>query len=231
MDARSRRRGRGPSTGPLVGALAIAAFTAACSTTSNTPAATLSAAVRIQAEGCRSRPTIGAGSFVAPGRVLTVAHVVAGSKDIDVTLSTGEEVEAEVVAIDRTKDLALLAVDADNAPLRLGVLRPGESGEFVVWRDDASQARPFQAITFVDINASNIDHDGSGLRKGFQIDADVSNGDSGSVLVHDGAAVAVVFARSTAAGGRAWATDIREAKPMLEGTRDTPVDEGACAAG
>jgi S1-C subfamily serine protease len=212
-------------------ACVLFAFAAACSTQSNTPAATLSAAVRIEADGCRNRPTVGAGSFVAPNRVLTVAHVVAGSTEVDVTVADGSEVEATVVAIDRTKDLALLAVDADNQPLRVGSLRPGENGEFVVWRDDAAQVRKFTAISFVDINASNIDHDGSGLRKGFQIDADVSNGDSGSVLVHDGAAVAVVFARSTAAGGRAWATDIREASPMLRPGHDDPVDVGECAAG
>jgi len=69
--------------------------------------------VRIEAEGCRTRPTVGAGSFVENGRVLTVAHVVAGSDHVDVFLSNGAEVDARVVAIDRDKDLAVLAVDAD----------------------------------------------------------------------------------------------------------------------
>ena len=199
----------------VVGALLMGA---GCGDQLDTATGARDAAVRVEAEGCRSRPTIGAGSFVAEHRVLTVAHVVAGSTDIDVTLADGTEVDAHVVAMDRSKDLALLAVDTDVAPLPLGRLRPGESGQFVVWRDDAPEVRRFTAMSFVDINASNIDHDGTGLRKGFQIDAEVSNGDSGSILVHDGEAVAVIFARSTSTGTRAWATDIREAAPLLHDT-------------
>ncbi len=231
MDARSRRRGRVRRAWGVVTTCVVGAFVASCATQSNTPAATLSAAVRIEADGCRARPTVGAGSFVAPGRILTVAHVVAGSTEVDVTLADGSELDGTVVAIDRAKDLAVVAVEADNQPLRIGTLRPGEDGEFVVWRDDAARARPFHAISYVDIDASDIDHQGSGLRKGFQIDSEVSNGDSGSVLVHGGEAVGVVFARSTASGGRAWATDIREAAPLLLDGPDTPVDVGACAGG
>lgn len=191
--------------------------------------------MRVEAEGCRSRPTIGAGSFVDEHRVLTVAHVVAGSTDIEVTLADGTEVDARVVALDRTKDLALLDVDADVEPLPLSTLRPGDRGQFVVWRDEAPEVRPFAATSFVDINASDIDRVGSGLRKGFQIQAEVANGDSGSVLVHEGHAVAVVFARSTSNDDRAWATDIREASALLrlDDDRDCaePVDVGPCAGG
>lgn len=213
----------------------------ACGDQPDGDATTLGAGVRIEAEGCRARPTVGAGSFVDEHLVLTVAHVVAGSTDIDVTLSDGTEVDARVVGMDRAKDLAVLEVDAEVAHLPIGMLRPGESGQFVVWRDEAPEVRDFTAVSYVDINASDIDHEGSGLRKGFQIEAQVSNGDSGSVLVHDGRAVAVVFARSTSTGERAWATDIREAEPLLRdvegGDHDDdagstePVDVGPCAGG
>ncbi len=243
-------RGRTPGeTGLVVGpAVALAAALVAglvgvvgCGDQQDTATGARTAAVRVEAEGCRSRPTVGAGSFVAEDRVLTVAHVVAGATDIDVTLADGTHRDARVVAIDRAKDLAILAVDADVAPLRLGTLRPGESGQFVVWRDEAPEVRAFTAASYVDINASDIDQAGSGLRKGFQIEAEVSNGDSGSVLVRDGHAVAVVFARSTSAGNRAWATDIREAAPLLHqdadgdkdgsAATDEPVDLGPCAGG
>ena len=39
----------------------------------------LAAAVRVEADGCQTVASIGAGSFVAEGLVVTVAHVVAGS--------------------------------------------------------------------------------------------------------------------------------------------------------
>jgi hypothetical protein len=110
-------------------------------------------------------------------------------------------------------------------------MRPGASGTFVVWRDDEPVALPFTARTFVDINASDIDHDGPGLRRGYQIDAQVANGDSGSLLVHDGVAVAVVFARSTSSKQRAWATDISEAKDLIVGAGDDEVDTGDCPKG
>ena len=72
---------------------------------------------------------------------------------------------------------------------------------------------------------------GPGLRRGYQIEADVAKGDSGSVLVHDGRAVAVVFARSTSASQRAWATDIGEANQLINSAGDDPVPTGDCAKG
>lgn len=191
----------------------------------------LAAATQVVANGCRQRPTLGAGSFVGDGLVLTVAHVVAGSDDIRVHLADGRSFPAQVVGMDRKKDLAVLRVpDAgeDVQPIPIGRARPGESGEFVVWRDGRAVAGPFEIVSFVDINANDIDHSGPGLRKGFQITAEVDHGDSGSVMVSGGRAVGVVFARSTGAGDRAWATDIREALPLLD-TAEDPVDVGDCA--
>ena len=45
-----------------------------------------SASVRVESEGCSTHPTVGGGAFVAPHRVLTVAHVIAGADDVDVVL-------------------------------------------------------------------------------------------------------------------------------------------------
>ena len=49
------------------------------------------------------------------------------------------------------------------------------------------------------------------------------------VLVHDGKAVGVVFARSSHHGDRAWATDIRAATTLLAADDDVAADTGACA--
>ena len=176
---------------PSVLVALVAGATVGCSGTPSETSRARAAAVRIEAEGCQSRPSIGGGSFVTPHHVLTVAHVVAGSTDIDVILSDGKEADAQVVAIDRKKDLAVLKVETTGEPLPRGTMRPGSSGIFVVWRDDDPVAKPFTARSFVDINASDIDHAGPGLRRGYQIDAEVAKGDSGSLLVHDGRAVAV----------------------------------------
>ena len=204
---------------------------AACRSTPSDRELALSAAVQVEAEGCRSRPSLGAGSFVADGLVLTVAHVVAGSETVEVHLPNGRELDADVVAIDRVKDLALLRVKALVQPLPTRTMRAGEQGWYVVWRDEGPVAMKFTAQTYVDINAQNIDHNGVSPRKGYQITADVVKGDSGAVLVADGTATAVVFARSTAAGGRAWATGVGEAAPLLASAGETPVDVGDCSKG
>ncbi len=189
----------------------------------------LDSAVRVEAEGCRTQPSVGGGSFVGPNRVLTVAHVIAGATEVDIVLNDGTEHSATVVAIDRKKDLAVLAVNADVPSLVRGSMRSGAKGEFVVWRSGSATAVPFQARAFVDINASDIDHVEVGLRRGYEIVANIEPGDSGSVLVADGKAVAIVFARSTRQPDRAWATDIAEAKVLMAEAGDTEVDVGACA--
>src|SRR6478609_6180983 len=57
-------------------------------TTTTVPAAPAvkigDAAVQVVANGCSTVEVHGAGLMVAPGRIATVAHVVAGAKDIEV---------------------------------------------------------------------------------------------------------------------------------------------------
>jgi hypothetical protein len=116
----------------------------------------------------------------------------------------------------------------DTVPLRRGSMRPRTRGNFVVYRDDRPVSMPFEAISFVDINAPDIDHGGSSLRRGYELRAVVERGDSGSVLVTDGVATGVVFARSTATGGKAWAVDISEADALLASAGDDAIDVGNC---
>ena len=216
------------ATAGLLGALASAC--SGSSPHSDTDLA-LGAAVRVEAEGCSIRPQVGGGAFVAPHRVLTVAHVVAGAVDVDVVLADGTEKQATVIAIDRRKDLAVLQVDAPSPALSVGSMQVRADGTFVTWRTGSPATRSFNASAFVDITAADIDRAGTDLRKGYQLDADVLPGDSGSVLVSEGKAVAVIFARSATHVHRAWATDIAEAAALLATTGDEPADVGGCPSG
>lgn len=196
----------------------------------------LAAAVRVTATGCQTTATAGAGSFVADGLVLTVAHVVAGSDDVQVVLADGSTVDATIVAIDRRTDLALLHVDAAVTPLPRGTMRRNAQGVFIAYRDGVATALSFKALAFVDIESPGLDeshgndHEGAGDsdRRGYELRADVEPGDSGSVLVTDGVATGVVFARSTSSGRRAWAVDIAEAAPLFALATDEAVDTGPC---
>ncbi len=187
------------------------------------------AAVQVEASGCDDNAALGAGSFVAPELILTVAHVVAGSQSVRVILANGQSVDATVAAIDRKKDLAVLAVDAHLTPLPRGSMRRGSTGTFVVYRDDHAVSLPFEATAALEIEAPSIDEDESTERSGYRLTADVQQGDSGSVLVTAGVATGVVFARSTATGRTAWAIDISEADDVLTQAREgKAADVGEC---
>ena len=59
----------------------------------------------------------GSGVVISPdGYVLTNTHVVEKASKITVTLSGGEEYNAEVVGIDKTSDLALLLLEGRDFP-------------------------------------------------------------------------------------------------------------------
>ena len=59
----------------------------------------------------------GSGVVISPdGYVLTNTHVVENASKITVTLSGGEEYDAEVIGVDKTSDLALLLLNGNNFP-------------------------------------------------------------------------------------------------------------------
>lgn len=186
--------------------------------------------VQVVADGCKRKAVLGGGAFVAGNRVVTVAHVVAGATSVKVRMADGTVLPAEVVGIDRHKDLAVLSVsgEVDVPALPTGTMAATATGNFVVYRDERPVSTPFQSIKYVDIDAPHIDGDGSSLRRGYQVAAQIAPGDSGAVLVVNGVATAVVFARSTATDGKAWAVDITEFAALLASDDGSPVERGAC---
>lgn len=228
MPSPSRRR-----VAVLVVASGILATAVACDDDADDGTATsaIDAAVRVEAEGCGDHAVVGGGAFVDEHLVVTVAHVVAGADEVEVVLPDRSEHEAIVVAIDRRKDLAVLDVNAEIAPLALDRMRAGARGEFVSWRGGAPTVERFEARAYVDIEGADIDGIEPSPRRGYEVKAHVEPGDSGSVLVADGKAVAVLFARSERHRDRAWAIDISEAQELLAAASEadgTPVDLGDC---
>lgn len=209
--------------------------------------AALAAAVAVRASGCRQGEALtGSGSVVADGLVVTVAHVVAGSSAVSVTDADGREHTAAVVGLDTVNDLAVLAVDGlDADPLSLGTLAAGDRAVFVV-HDAAGRAtaEPAAVVRRADLSMADLYGQGTHVRPGFELEAHVSPGDSGAVLVgDDGRAGAVVFATSrddaptpaptggAGPGRQAWATDISALTPLLDAAApDTPVPTGACVS-
>jgi|GEM_PF-895811 len=192
----------------------------------------LASSVRVTAFGCSRLGRIGMGAMVDGGLIATVAHVVAGADEITVTTADGLSQPATVVAIDRLKDLALLTTDLDLPSLPLGVPVAGSSASYVVWRDDRAELIDTSIVRAVALTAPTIDHDATAERRALQIAAEVVSGDSGSIIVSDGLAVGMVFARSTQSTDRGWATDLTELSTLLTGVDadsvGAAVDVGSC---
>jgi S1-C subfamily serine protease len=157
-----------------------------------------------------------------------VAHLVAGTDTITVIGADGVSRQGVVVGIDRDMDLALLAVDGLGAtPLPMRTLPAGATGTFVVDRDGPIGIG-FTADRYVNIEIDSIDGDREVTRRGYQVNAAIVAGDSGSVLVSGGAAMGVLYARSRRDDRRAWAVDISELQPLLDADTGRAVDVGEC---
>jgi hypothetical protein len=85
--------------------------------------------VKVEAAAC-GRLQDGSGAVLAPGLVVTNAHVVAGGDDIVVERHPdGTQVDAELVAFDPQRDVAVLSVPGlDRPALPLGDAEEGDVG-------------------------------------------------------------------------------------------------------
>ena len=77
---------------------------------------------------------MGSGFIISSqGYILTNAHVVEGAKSLAVTLSDGEEIDAELVGVDEVSDVAVVKISrAGIKPLKLGDSDGIRVGDYVV---------------------------------------------------------------------------------------------------
>ncbi|MFI9008929.1 MarP family serine protease [Actinosynnema sp. NPDC053489] len=153
--------------------------------------------VRGRAPSC-SRALEGTGFVVAPERVMTNAHVVAGTTDVTVEVGVGQ-FDATVVHYDAQTDIAILAVpDLEAAPLefRTGDIAPGEDGIVLGYPLDgpytASEARVRERIRM--LRGPDIYDAQTVTRDVYTVRAKVRSGNSGGPLVDpQGRVMGVVF--------------------------------------
>jgi S1-C subfamily serine protease len=169
--------------------------------------------VAVAASGCRVTPTQAVGTVVGDDLVLTVAHAVAGETEITVRTADAREHAGVVVAIDPDLDAAILRVDGlDVEALPRRPHRDGEAVSLLLDGRTASAA----VRRRVTVRTSDIYREGTHLRPGFEVAAEVHAGDSGGGLVTtDGSLVGFVWARSRESDDRAWATRIEAIEPLL----------------
>ena len=186
------------------------------------------------AQICR-RAVSGSGFVIAPGRVMTNAHVVAGVEDPEVqVLGQGPLLEATVVLFDADLDIAVLAVpELDTPALVLG----GPAGD----GDDAAVAGfpgggefvllPARVRERIAARGPDIYNDEQVTREVYSLFVVVKPGNSGGpLLAPDGTVLGLVFATSLDDPQTGYALTAAEISRAVAaaGAREG-VDTGQCA--
>jgi S1-C subfamily serine protease len=179
----------------------------------------------------------GSGFVVAPGRIMTNAHVVAGTTSVTVDTARGT-LPAQVVRFDPSVDVAVLAVPGLDAPVLSWNQQPGESGENAIvlgypngGQYTASAARIRERFV---LSALNIYGTQTVERQVYTVRGEVRPGNSGGPLVDDkGRVLGVVFGvqRDDPDTGYALTLDDVKAELATAPNAQTPADTGPCVLG
>ncbi len=188
--------------------------------------------VKVTGVACR-RVQEGSGFVVQPGLVVTNAHVVAGEDDTEVELADGSVRDAEVVAYDPGRDVAVLRVDGlDTAPLPLRDAEVGDvGGVFGHPGGGPLEVSPFQVAEQIQAVGRDVYDRSRSERQVLVLASDLAPGDSGAALVDpQGQVVGLAFAVAPDKGGVAYALALEEVRAVLAGNLSFEVDTGDCLA-
>ncbi|AYF96839.1 MarP family serine protease [Protaetiibacter intestinalis] len=178
----------------------------------------------------------GSGFVIAPERVVTNAHVVAGVTEPVVELPDGQVLDGRIVLFDPELDVAVIAVPGLDADV-LSLVDAGVGDEGVV--DGYPHGGPFTSVPARVLAVSqervvDIYGDGANPREVLTLAADVQPGNSGGPLVtQDGEVAGLVFARNADHDNVGYATSSAELAPVAAeaGSLGDPVSSGHCVAG
>jgi S1-C subfamily serine protease len=181
-----------------------------------------------------SRRIEGSGFVYAEDRVMTNAHVVAGTRSVSVELN-GDRHNGRVVVYDPGRDLAVIYVPGLSAPVMPFAAKaaPTEADAIVLgfpldgpYNAQAARVRDISKIT-----GPNIYNSGDVTREIYTIRALVRSGNSGGPLVApNGQVLGVIFAAAADDPNTGFAVTGNEAQPVATAgvDRTKAVDTGAC---
>jgi S1-C subfamily serine protease len=185
------------------------------------------------AESC-SRRLEGSGFVIAPDRVLTNAHVVAGVTSPSVQVSDGRMLPAQVVLYDPERDVAVLSVPGLNGtPLEFAnPISRGQSAIVVGYPEDG----PFDAVaarvrSVQNASGPDIYQNRQVTRQIYSLFAIVRPGNSGGpLLTPSGRVAGVVFAASVDNPRTGYALTAHEVAPDASAgiSNTTPVSTEGC---
>ena len=188
--------------------------------------------VLVRGEACGLELS-GTGFAVAPGLVVTNAHVVAGESHTSVTTVGGDRRDATVVVFDGRHDVAILRVDGPPLPvLTLGPTTLGTVASVLGHPNGGGlRATPARVVRRIDTPRTDIYRSGTIRTSIVGLAAHLIVGDSGSPVVGpDGRVQAMVFAVDPADAQTAFAIGTEELSPFVRraGARDRRVSTGSC---
>jgi S1-C subfamily serine protease len=196
----------------------------------------LQSVVKVFGEGCGGSVE-GSGFVVAPGVVVTNAHVVAGIASPEIIIGL-QGFHATPVLVDPNLDVAVLKTAAPlGPPLSLDTnVAPRATPGAVIGYPENGGLHVTQAAVADSFDAIGRNIYGGGLvtRQVYELSATVLPGNSGGPLVEAGGKVlGVVFSRSTVDANVGYALTASAVEPsIIEGeARTTAVSTGGCPAG
>ncbi|MFF0657218.1 MarP family serine protease [Micromonospora tulbaghiae] len=165
-----------------------------------------------------SRRIEGSGFVYADDRVMTNAHVVAGTRSVAVELR-GERYDGEVVVYDPDRDLAVLYVPGLPGPSLRFAAGPAATGADAIVLgfplDGPYDARPARIRDVDRITGPDIYSAGDVNREIYTIRALVRSGNSGGPLVSsNGLVLGVIFAAAADDPNTGFAVTAAEARPV-----------------
>lgn len=122
------------------------------------------------------------------GYIMTNYHVIEGANRIEVTFNNKREMEARIVGVDPTTDLALIKVRAKNLiPVTFGDSDAVDVGQWVLAIGNPFNLTSTVTAGIVSAKARNINILGGGyaIESFIQTDAAVNPGNSGGALVNE----------------------------------------------
>lgn len=181
----------------------------------------------------------GSGWVVASDRIITNAHVVAGSSSVDVLIdSKSEKFDATVVGYDPETDIAVLDVpglnakplvrDASSQVIGASVFAAGYPG------GGSYTIAPGRVRETIRATGKDIYDDKTVTRDVYSLRAIVRPGDSGGPLLDPaGHVTGLVFAMSTTDSDTGYALTLAQIAPMLAKapSLSQPVSTGGCISG
>jgi S1-C subfamily serine protease len=194
--------------------------------------------VEVLASGCiEGFLNQGSGFVVAPGYVVTNAHVVAGTQG-QILAAGGSRFPATVVLFDPEIDIALLYAPGFHGPalqLAIGEVARGAVGAVLGFPGGGVlQVGPAAVRQALDAVGRDIYGEGEVSRRIYELQATVHRGNSGGPFtLPDGRVAAVVFANSVLDQGVTYAITAGQIAPDVHRAvgRTTPVGTGVCTMG